>query len=156
MNQKNHKRRGGYQFTLYQEESKTPFEKLFDIFKELITHTSGDLDEALDWLEQLDQEYNLTNEEYTLDDFVEDLKKRGYIREEIKPDLISEENGHQKIPGCGAPRHGGRRSNRSRPKLPKADMVPKGAPGESFSHHEGQAHQGAHSKEKGQELDELL
>lgn len=86
MNQKSHKARGGFQFTLYQEESKTPFDRLFDIFKELITHTSGDLDEALDWLEQLDQEYNLTSEDYTLDDFVEDLKKRGYIREEIKPD----------------------------------------------------------------------
>ena len=30
------KARGGYQFTLYQEEFKTPFDKLFDIFKELI------------------------------------------------------------------------------------------------------------------------
>ena len=69
------KSRRGYQFTLYLGEAKTPFDKLFDIFKELITHTSGDLDEALDWLEQLDQEYNLTDENYTLDDFVEDLKK---------------------------------------------------------------------------------
>ena len=52
----------------------------------MITHTSGDFDEALDWLEQLDQEYKLTTEDYTLDDFVEDLKEKGYIREEIKPD----------------------------------------------------------------------
>lgn len=80
------KARRGYQFTLYEEEFKTPFDKLFDIFKELITHTSGDLDEALDWLEQLDKEYNLTDENYTLDDFVEDLKTRGYIKEEIRPD----------------------------------------------------------------------
>jgi uncharacterized protein with von Willebrand factor type A (vWA) domain len=40
----------------------------------------------MDWLEQLDQEYQLTTDDYTLDDFVEDLKKKGYIREEIKPD----------------------------------------------------------------------
>jgi hypothetical protein len=26
------------------------FDKLFVIFKELITHTSGDFDEAIDWL----------------------------------------------------------------------------------------------------------
>ena len=31
-------------------------------------------------------EYKLTNEEYSIDDFIEDLKKKGYIREEIDPD----------------------------------------------------------------------
>ncbi|MDT0686537.1 vWA domain-containing protein [Autumnicola psychrophila] len=76
----------GFIFSKYEEPFKTPFEKLFEIFKELITHTSGDLDEALDWLEQLDKEYKLTDENYTIEDFVEDLKKKGYIREEIEPD----------------------------------------------------------------------
>lgn len=76
----------GFVFKKYDEPYKSPFDKLFEIFKELITHTSGDLDEALDWLKQLDEEYQLTDENYTLDDFVEDLKKKGYIREEIDPD----------------------------------------------------------------------
>jgi hypothetical protein len=31
----------------------------FGIFKELITHTSGDFDEAIDWLRELDKEYKL-------------------------------------------------------------------------------------------------
>jgi len=36
----------GFSFTEYQgEEGKTPFEKLLDIFMELLTHTSGDVDE---------------------------------------------------------------------------------------------------------------
>lgn len=78
--------RTGFEFELFKEESKTPFDKLFDIFMELITHTSGDFDEALDWLEQLDQEYGLTDEDYGLDDFVQDLKDKGYIREELKTD----------------------------------------------------------------------
>lgn len=78
--------RTGFKFSPYEEESKTPFETLFDIFKELITHTSGDFDEAMDWLATLDKQYKLTTDEYTLDDFVEDLKKRGYVKEEIKPD----------------------------------------------------------------------
>ena len=56
---------------------------MLDIFKELITHTSGDFDEAIDWLKQLDKEYKLTNEDYTIDDFVEELKEKGYIKEEI-------------------------------------------------------------------------
>ena len=34
----------------------------------------------------MDKEYNLTTAEYTIDDFIEDLKKKGYIREEIRPD----------------------------------------------------------------------
>lgn len=77
--------RKGFSFSKYEADEQSMFDKLFDIFQELITHTSGDLDEALDWLKELDEEYNLTNEDYTLDDFVEDLKKKGYIREEIKP-----------------------------------------------------------------------
>ena len=79
-------RLSGFVFTKHVPEEQTPFERLFEIFQELITHTSGDFDEAMDWLKQLDEEYNLTTEEYTLDDFVEDLKNKGYIREEIKPD----------------------------------------------------------------------
>ncbi|MDT0689848.1 hypothetical protein RM549_08630 [Salegentibacter sp. F188] len=83
---RNKMKTNGFIFKKYEEPFKTPFEKLFEIFKELITHTSGDLDEALEWLEQLDKEYKLTDEDYTIDDFVEDLKKKGYIREEIEPD----------------------------------------------------------------------
>jgi len=59
------------------------FDRVFDIFKELLTHTSGDIDEAFDWLNSLDNEYNIFSDAYTLEDFEEDLKKRGYIKEEI-------------------------------------------------------------------------
>lgn len=76
-------KRKGFFFRKYQAPGQTPFEKLFDIFKEIITHTSGDVDEALDWMRELDKEYQLTDENYTLDNFVEDLKKKGYLREEI-------------------------------------------------------------------------
>ncbi|MBK8601341.1 MAG: VWA domain-containing protein [Flavobacterium sp.] len=78
--------RKGFVFKNYQAPNLSPFDKLFPIFKELITHTSGDFDEAIDWLRQLDQEYQLTDENYTIDDFIEDLKKKGYIREELKDD----------------------------------------------------------------------
>jgi len=79
-------KRKGFIFKTYEAEKQSPFEKLLEIFKELITHTSGDFDEAIDWLRSLDKEYNLTDEQYTIDDFIEDLKKKGYIREEIKAD----------------------------------------------------------------------
>jgi len=78
--------RSGYVFTPYEAPEQTPFDRLFDVFSELITHTSGDVDDALEWLNILDKEYSLTTDDYTMDDFIEDLKKKGYLREEIKPD----------------------------------------------------------------------
>jgi len=76
--------RTGYVFTPFEAPDQTPFERLLEVFNELITHTSGDVDEALEWLEIIDKEYRLTTEDYSLEDFVEDLKKKGYIREEPK------------------------------------------------------------------------
>ena len=71
----------GLSFTKHQKKVQTPFERLFEIFKELITHTSGDFDEAIDWLRELDKEYKLTDENYTIDDFIEDLLKKSYIKQ---------------------------------------------------------------------------
>ncbi len=82
--------RKGFVFKTYEVENQSPFEKLFEIFKELITHTSGDFDEAIDWLRSLDKEYKLTDENYTIDDFIEDLKKKSFIKEEISADGIKD------------------------------------------------------------------
>jgi uncharacterized protein with von Willebrand factor type A (vWA) domain len=78
--------KSGYVFTPFEAPNQSPFEKLFDVFSELITHTSGDVDEALDWLKIIDKEYHLTTKEYSMEDFIEDLKKKGFLREEIQPD----------------------------------------------------------------------
>jgi len=75
----------GFRFTPYKAPNQTPFERLFEIFKELITHTSGDFDEAIDWLRELDKEYELTTPEYTIDDFIEDLKSKEYVQETFEP-----------------------------------------------------------------------
>src|SRR5690606_41438685 len=84
MNKKEAK--SGFVFTKHTPKEQSPFDKLFDVFQELIVHTSGDFDEAMDWLKQLDDEYGLTTDDYSLDDFVEDLKKKGYLREALKID----------------------------------------------------------------------
>ncbi|PCJ97194.1 MAG: hypothetical protein COA50_06025 [Flavobacteriaceae bacterium] len=76
--------RKGFRFDTYTTPEQTPFEKLFSVFQELITHTSGDVNEALDWLRELDIEYELTDENYTIDDFIEDLKAKGFLREEFE------------------------------------------------------------------------
>ena len=78
--------RKGFVFKSYEAKKQSPFDALFEVFKELITHTSGDFDEAIDWLRELDKEYKLTTPDYTIEDFIEDLKKKGYLREEIDPD----------------------------------------------------------------------
>ena len=70
----------GFLFKKFIPPFQTPFEKLFEIFKELITHTSGDFDEAIDWLRELDKEYKLTDDNYTIDDFIEDLLKKSFIK----------------------------------------------------------------------------
>ena len=76
----------GFLFKKYEAPFQSPFDRLFDIFKELIVHTAGDFDEAISWLREIDVEYKLTDKDYTIDDFIEDLKKKGYIRDEINED----------------------------------------------------------------------
>ena len=73
----------GYHFTRFDPDSqgKSTFEQLLDIFLQLLTYTSGDVSEALNWLTQLDKEYGLTNDEYGLGDFIDELKEKGYLEE---------------------------------------------------------------------------
>lgn len=66
----------GILFSAHSDAQSSPFETLLGLFKEVIVHTSGDVDEALDWLRQLDQHYNITNDEYTFEDFIQELKDR--------------------------------------------------------------------------------
>lgn len=61
------------------ENKKSSFEKLLDIFVQLLTYTSGDVAESLSWLTELDKEYKLSDDEYGMGDFIEDLKDKGYI-----------------------------------------------------------------------------
>ena len=75
--------RKGFTFTKHSPEEVSHFDRVFDVFKDLLTHTSGDLEEAFEWLEMLDKEYDIFTDEYSLADFEEDLKKRGYTEEEL-------------------------------------------------------------------------
>jgi len=75
----------GFIFSKHIPKNISPFDRIFDIFKDLLTHSSGDIEEAFDWLKMLDKEYNIFTDDYTFEDFVADLKKKGYIKEEIEP-----------------------------------------------------------------------
>ncbi|ULQ57451.1 VWA domain-containing protein [Flavihumibacter rivuli] len=62
-------------------EGKTKFDQLLELFIQLLTYTNGDVAEALQWLNNLDREYELTDQEYGMGDFIDDLKEKGYIDE---------------------------------------------------------------------------
>jgi uncharacterized protein with von Willebrand factor type A (vWA) domain len=87
----------GITFSKHIPKEKDNFDRVFEIFKELITHTSGDIEETFNWLESLDKEYNIFSEEYSLEDFQEDLKKRGYIKDEIDSNNDSGSGNSNKI-----------------------------------------------------------
>ncbi len=71
----------GYGFTKFipQEIKKGSFDELLKLFLELLNYTSGDADEAIAWLNELDKQYKLTTDEYGMGDFIEDLKNKGYL-----------------------------------------------------------------------------
>ena len=73
----------GYRFSDYipDNRGKSTFENLFDLFTQLLIYTSGDVSEALNWLNLLDREHGLTNDQYGMGDFIQDLKDKGYIDE---------------------------------------------------------------------------
>ena len=79
----------GYRFTEYvpdeNAEGQSTFDQLLKIFMELMVITSGDLSEVLQWMTSLDNQYGLTNDEYGMGDFIQEMKDKGYITEENQP-----------------------------------------------------------------------
>lgn len=67
-----------------------PFDKLWDTFQELLTIASGDVSQALRWLTELDNEYNITDEleDYSIGDFVDELEERGYIESDDEQNIL--------------------------------------------------------------------
>ncbi|HET9054204.1 MAG TPA: hypothetical protein VFM90_08530, partial [Cyclobacteriaceae bacterium] len=74
----------GYRFTHYvppPEQGKSDFGKLRDLFLELVLITSGNVPQTLAWLTQLDKQHGLTRPGYGIGDFIDQLKREGYITE---------------------------------------------------------------------------
>lgn len=64
------------------QDSKADFEKLMNVFLQLLNIFSGDASQALQMMNQLDSEYGLTDDEYGMGDFIRDLKDKNYLRED--------------------------------------------------------------------------
>jgi Ca-activated chloride channel family protein len=75
----------GYRFSKFdpsQDGGKSNFENLLKVFMQLLTITSGNVQEALEWMNSLDRQYGLTDQEYGMGDFIQDLKDKGYIEDD--------------------------------------------------------------------------
>ncbi len=95
----------GYRFSKYtppSDEAKSDFEKLLKIFMQLILITAGNVGETLQWLTELDRQYGLSNPNYGMGDFIDDLKSKGYVTDEgpkgeFKLNAKSEQNLRQSV-----------------------------------------------------------
>jgi uncharacterized protein with von Willebrand factor type A (vWA) domain len=76
----------GFNFSKYdpRQNGKSKFDQLLDLFTQLLTYTSGDVSEALQWLNELDKKYELTDDEYGMGDFIDELKEKGYITDDAQ------------------------------------------------------------------------
>ncbi|GAA4449718.1 VWA domain-containing protein [Nibrella saemangeumensis] len=75
----------GFQFSDFvppEKKDGSSFDKLLNIFQQLLLITSGDVEQAMSWMNQLDRQYGLTDDKYGMGDFFEDLKEKGYLTEE--------------------------------------------------------------------------
>ena len=74
----------GFEFSKFKPNQipKGGFEELLKLFLELLNYTAGDAGEALAWLNELDKQYNLTNDEYGMGNFIDELKQKGYLTDD--------------------------------------------------------------------------
>jgi len=74
----------GYRFSKFipqQAKGDSAFDNLLNIFLQLVSITGGDAAEALSWLTNLDKQYNMTDDQYGIGNFIDDLKEKGYLSE---------------------------------------------------------------------------
>jgi Ca-activated chloride channel family protein len=81
----------GFRFTQFipGDPDKDPFERLLKLFMQLLHYTAGDVFEALDWMNQLDNQYKMTDDTYGMGDFINDLREKGYIKENEQEGTMS-------------------------------------------------------------------
>jgi Ca-activated chloride channel homolog len=70
------------EFVPPEKKEGSKFDQLLNIFQQLLLITSGDVEQAMAWMNQLDRQYGLTDDKYGMGDFFNDLKEKGYLTEE--------------------------------------------------------------------------
>jgi uncharacterized protein with von Willebrand factor type A (vWA) domain len=70
-------------------QGKPKFDQMLDLFTQLLGYTNGDASEALSWMSELDKKYQLTDNDYGMGDFIDELKEKGYLTEDNQSGEIS-------------------------------------------------------------------
>lgn len=79
----------GFHFSNFTPDDlpKGGFDELLKLFTQLLNYTAGDAGEALAWMNELDKKYKFTNNEYGIGNFIDDLKEKGYLKEEANGEV---------------------------------------------------------------------
>jgi Ca-activated chloride channel family protein len=75
----------GFQFSNYippEKKEGSKFDQLLNIFQQLLLMTSGNVEQALAYLNDLDRRYGLTDDKYGIGNFVDEMKEKGYLTEQ--------------------------------------------------------------------------
>lgn len=74
----------GFEFSKFlpNDLPKGGFDEMLKLFTELLNYTAGDAGETLAWMNELDKQYKFTNNDYGMGNFIDDLKDKGYLKEE--------------------------------------------------------------------------
>lgn len=73
-----------FRYSKWTPESRTDeqrLKQLVSLFSYLVVQTSGDVQEALEWLKQIAEEYGLFDETMTMDDLIDKLREMGLIED---------------------------------------------------------------------------
>ena len=82
----------GFNFSEFvppEQNGGSKFDQLLDIFQQLLLITSGDVEQAMAWMNQLDRQHSLTDDKYGMGNFFDELKEKGYLTEENQEGKIS-------------------------------------------------------------------
>src|SRR5512135_542001 len=88
-----------FRYSQWRPESATDeqrLQQLVSLFSYLTVQTNGDVEEALDWLKQLAEQYGLFDENMTMDELIDKLREMGLI-EDAKTGLKLTTKGIQRI-----------------------------------------------------------
>lgn len=61
----------------------TLFDQMLELFLQMMQHTNGDVAETLDWMNEVDRKHHFTNHEYGIGNFIQDLKDKGFVKENV-------------------------------------------------------------------------
>lgn len=72
-----------YKFSKFipQKRLRNGFDEMLQLFTVLLNYAAGDAGEALAWMTEIDKRSRFTSKDYGMGDFIEDLKDKGYLKE---------------------------------------------------------------------------